>query len=321
MKRKPNFFLILMLAGAMLFVSASCVSAPVGPENKHLKIVATVFPIYDWASHIAKDTDTEVTLLMDSGVDLHSFQPSVKDILTLTEADLFLYVGGESDQWIQNALKQPHNPDRISLNLLETLGTRAKQEETVEGMEKEDDEEDQALDEHIWLSLKNAEVLTEAIRNALSSLDPENRAVYESNAETYCAALDALDRKYEAAVRKAKVRTLLFGDRFPFRYLTDDYGLRYYAAFSGCSAETEASFETVRFLAEKADEYGLKAVLTIEGADKRLAETIIRNTASKSLKILSLDSMQSINKEDVLHGADYLAVMEKNLEVLKKALE
>ena len=172
----------------------------------------------------------------------------------------------------------------------------------------------------IWLSLKNAEVLVNAISKSLQELDPDNKDTYATNAAAYIERLSALDGEYQAAVDAATYKTVLFGDRFPFRYLVDDYGLSYYAAFVGCSAETEASFETVSFLAKKVDELKLPCVLTIEGAQHRIAETIVQNTAEKNQKVLTMDSMQSTTSKDVANGTTYLSVMEKNLSVLKEAL-
>ena len=154
----------------------------------------------------------------------------------------------------------------------------------------------------------------------MQELDPDNKSTYAANAAAYIEKLSALDGAYQSAVDGAAHKTVLFGDRFPFRYLVDDYGLRYYAAFAGCSAETEASFETVSFLAKKVDELGLPCVLTIEGAQHRIAETIVQNTAGKNQKVLTMDSMQSTTSKDVANGATYLSVMEKNLSVLKEAL-
>ena len=175
-------------------------------------------------------------------------------------------------------------------------------------------------DEHVWLSLKHAETLVTAIANTLQELDSANKDTYAANASSYIEKLYALDGAYQPAVNGAARKTVLFGDRFPFRYLVDDYGLRYYAAFAGGSAETEASFETVSFLAKKVDELGLPCVLTIEGNNHKLAETIVRSTAGKKQKVLTMDSMQSTTSKDVANGATYLSVMEKNLSVLKEAL-
>ena len=316
-----------LLLTFVLFLSLCPVSG-LAEEAGKIRVVTTIFPIYDWVREIAGDTgNTEITLLLDSGVDLHSFQPSAQDILKVATCDLFIYVGGESDEWAEDALAEAVNPDMVVISLVEALGENAKAEEIVEGMEAEEEEEGEEgeeeepeIDEHVWLSLRNAQVFTSAIADALAQKDPANADSYRANAEAYCAKLAALDAAYAEAVDSAAHKTLLFGDRFPFRYLTDDYGLAYYAAFAGCSAETEASFETVIFLAKKTDELQLPAVLTIEGKDHRIAETIIGSTADKNRKLLTLNSMQGTTANDIEQGATYLKIMEDNLAVLKEAL-
>ena len=187
---------------------------------------------------------------------------------------------------------------------------------------KEDmlEHEEKEYDEHVWLSLKNAETLVGAISNALQELDPDSKDTYAANADAYVQKLSALDAEYRKAVSAGTYKTVLFGDRFPFRYLADDYGLNYYAAFAGCSAESEASFETISFLAKKVDELKLPCVLTIEGAQHKIAVTIVKNTTEKNQKVLTMDSMQSTTSQDVANGTTYLSVMEKNLDVLKEAL-
>lgn len=290
-------------------------------------VVATIFPVYDWVREVAGD-DVDLTLLLDNGVDLHSYQPTAQDIMKVATCDMFVYVGGESDDWVEDALSEAVNPDMVVVNLVEAMGEDIKMEEIVEGMEREEDEheadahedhEDEA-DEHVWLSLRNAQKLVKVLASALGEADPANAERYAANADAYAEKLAALDAEYAAVCEGADYDTLLFGDRFPFRYLTDDYGLKYYAAFSGCSAESEASFETVVFLAGKLEELQLPAVMTIEGSDGRLAETVVQATGSRDAKILTLDSMQSTTGEDLKNGATYLSIMEENLEVLRQAL-
>ena len=503
MKKITALLLALMMLAGVL---AGCGKPKDAGKAGKLKVVTTIFPAYDWVRAILGDKaeNAEITMLLDNGVDLHSYQPTADDIVKISDCDLFIYVGGESDGWVKNALKSAANRNMKVINLLEVLGESVKTEETVEGMQEaehahdhskevstfEDHEvQDRSLsdwegswqsaypfaldgtlddafaamaeegemtadeyktyyqngyktditnidiagdhiaftyedgkkvgsdykyigyyiqnwstgtkaamyrfeavdrtsgapvyiefndhmiesaapehfhirmsnesfdaivdpekswptffpadmtgedlcehmeghghdhgeekDEHVWLSLKNAKTLVGAISNALQEFDPDNKDTYATNAAAYIEKLSALDGAYQSAVDGAAHKTVLFGDRFPFRYLVDDYGLRYYAAFAGCSAETEASFETVSFLAKKVDELGLPCVLTIEGAQHRIAETIVQNTAGKKQKVLTMDSMQSTTSKDVANGATYLSVMEKNLSVLKEAL-
>ena len=306
-------------------------AAPAGSQaqsaaDEKIRIVTTIFPEYDWVREILGDKadSAEITMLLDNGVDLHSYQPTADDIIKLSDCDLFVYVGGESDGWVDDALKNAANKNRKVINLLDVLGDSVKEEETVEGMQAEEedheDHEEKEYDEHVWLSLKNAKTLVGAISAALQALAPDNKDTYAANADAYGQKLSALDAEYQKAVSAGTYKTLLFGDRFPFRYLVDDYGLSYYAAFAGCSAESEASFETVSFLARKVDEGKLPCVLTIEGKNHRIAETIVQNTAGKNQKILTMDSMQSTTAQDVARGTTYLSLMAKNLDVLKEAL-
>ena len=181
-------------------------------------------------------------------------------------------------------------------------------------------EHEEEIDEHVWLSLRNAGKLVQVIADSLAEIDAANAGTYLANSAAYLEKLAALDAEYQKAVDSASIKTLLFGDRFPFRYLVDDYGLNYYAAFSGCSAESEASFQTIVFLAQKVDELGLHAVMTLENSLSRIAETVVSTSQAKDAKILSMDSMQSTTSNDVEAGVTYLSVMESNLQILKDAL-
>lgn len=321
----------LLLALFMLVgVLAGCGKQNDTNQTDKLSIVTTIFPEYDWVREILGDKadNAEITMLLDNGVDLHSYQPTADDIVKISDCDLFIYVGGESDEWVEDALRNAANRNMKVINLLEVLGDSVKTEEIVEGMQEEEHEHEDAeeheheeeADEHVWLSLKNAKMLVRVISKALQELDPDNKDIYAANADAYVKKLSALDAEYQAAVDAASNKTILFGDRFPFRYLVDDYGLRYYAAFVGCSAETEAGFETISFLAKRVDELKLPCVLTIEGAQHKIAETIVRNTTAKNQRVLTMDSMQSTTSKDVKNSTTYLSVMEKNLSVLKEAL-
>ena len=297
-------------------------------KTEKVKIVTTIFPEYDWVRQIAGDkvSDMDITMLLDNGVDMHSYQPAADDIMKISDCDLFIYVGGESDEWVNDALKEAVNKDMQVIDLLDVLGEQVKIEELVEGMqdaehEEEEEHEEKEYDEHVWLSLKNAETLCDAIAEALGNADPDNKAVYDTNKAAYIDQLVSLDNQYREVVDQASMKTLLFGDRFPFRYMVDDYGLSYYAAFAGCSAESEASLETISFLAKKIDELGLKYVMTIEKSDQKIAKTIIENTQNKDQSILTLDSMQSTTSADVANGMTYLSIMEGNLNILKEALQ
>ena len=324
MKRIASIVLCVVLLAGIL---PGCRSEDVRKSGR-LSIVTTIFPIYDWCREILGEEagNTDLTMLLDSGVDLHSYQPTAADIIRISDCDVFICVGGESDEWTEDALGGADaNPDRITVKLLDALGSLVKEEELAEGMEAEEEEggeeEGPEYDEHVWLSLKNASVLVNALADAIASADPDRAETYRANAAAYREKLEELDGRYAEAVKAGNKSALLFGDRFPFRYLADDYGLEYYAAFAGCSAETEASFGTIVFLAQKTDELGLTSVCQIESADGSIARTVAENTASGEKTILTLDSLQSVTAKDVSEGTTYLSVMEKNLTVLADALK
>ncbi|MCR4726184.1 MAG: metal ABC transporter substrate-binding protein [Clostridia bacterium] len=354
MKKKIICLICILLFAALSLAPLSACSKK---DDGKIKVVCTIFPVYDWAMNVIGDKkdDFSVTLLQDSGADLHSYQPTVADLAAIAEADVFVYVGGESDEWVEDALRSVKNKNMAALDLISILGDKALVEEIVEGMQHDHDhdhdhedededhdrdhededhdhededqdhdhdheEEEGELDEHVWLSLKNAEIFTQAIANAIMKADEENKETYSANAKNYIASLHALDQSYAAAIQASPRDTLLFGDRFPFRYLVEDYGLKYYAAFVGCSAESNASFETIRFLASKADELSLKVILKIENSKNEIAEGIKNASTAKNQSIMVLDSLQSANKKEYASGRNYLSVMESNLEVLKTAL-
>ena len=342
-------------AGASAAAGTKNQNADGAESSQKLQVVATIFPEYDWVKEILGDQadNVDLTLLLGNGTDMHSFQPTMADILKVSTCDVFIYVGGESDAWVADVLKGAGNPDRRAINLMEVLGDQAKEEEVVEGMQDEDghthveaddhgtvtdgenaanadieadaaddhsQDDDLEYDEHVWLSLRNASLFCDTIAEALGEADPDNAQLYQRNADAYEEKLAALDEEYQAAVEQSQTKTVLFADRFPFRYLVDDYNLSYYAAFTGCSAETDASFETITFLAGKLDELKLPVVLTIENSDQKVAKAVIENTKTKDQKILPLNSMQSVTTKEVEEGTTYLSIMENNLQILKEAL-
>lgn len=301
-------------------------------ETKKLSIVTTIFPAYDWVKQVVGDNkNVEISFLIDKGVDLHSYQASAADIAKITDSDLFVYVGGESDDWAEDIIKE--NPNLKYINMVDSIGEAALAEELVEGMQDEEEHENESeehaneeseheegeeeIDEHVWLSIKNAETVVSAIEAKLAEIDPDNKAEYEKNANDYLAKLDELDKEYKDTLSSIQNKTIIVGDRFPFRYLVNEYGINYYAAFKGCDAGSEASFETVKFLANKMDELNMSDIFIIDGSKGDLAKTIVDNTKDKNAKVLVLDSMQSTKSSD---NASYLDIMKKNLEVLKEVL-
>lgn len=314
-------------------------------ENK-LSVVTTIYPEFSWTKSILGNQadSVKLELLMKNGVDLHSYKPTAHDVAKIASADMVIYVGGESDEWIKDALAASPKKGRIEINLMDVLGDRVKAEEIVEGMQAEEEHEHNKVaepaevthkdehehhhhdeevenDEHVWLSLKNAEIIVKKIAEELSKLDAAHAIIYKQNTDAYVAQIQSLNAEYRETVEKAVRKTVLFGDRFPFRYLVDDYSIKYYAAFVGCSAESEASFETIAFLAGKMDAESLPVIFTIENSNGKIAKAVlVASKKSQNAQILILNSMQSVTEKQIAEGIDYLSLMKSNLDVLKKAL-
>ena len=313
MKKLFIFILSLVL---IVTVFSSCQKPETTQEKDGITVVTTIFPVYDWTRNVAGD-NCNVIYLDESGTDMHSFEPTAKDILTLAQADVFIHIGGVSDEWVNGAVESANNPELITLSLMDVTGVL--EEEIIDGMEHDDDDDHDIAeyDEHIWLSLRKAKVAVSAIAETLGKADNANKDKYTANAESYNAKLTSLDGKFSDCVNNANQKTLLFADRFPFRYFTEDYSLEYFAAFPGCSAESEASFETMTFLIEKTKELSLPYILIIENSDSKIAQTISNETGAG---ILSLNSCQSVTKNDINNGITYISAMEKNLQTITEAL-
>lgn len=325
---------------AIMIVFSGCVAGreEAATEDEKMQILCMTFPLYDWTRQVTEgcEDNIEVSLLMDQGTDPHNYQPTTEDIIRISEADIIVYVGGESDLWMEDVLASIPAEQREKqqyLNMMEVLGTSLREEEHIEGVEQiqgqahgevEDGEERHTgaaeYDEHIWLSVKNASVCVQAIAATVMDQDQEDSRIVAENAESYLAKLQDLDEQFADIAAEAPLDRVLFADRFPFLYLMKDYGLEYDAAFPGCSTETEASFEMVIFLAGRLDEYDLPAVLVMEDGNQRIAETVIANTADKDQEILALNSMQSVTAAEIGQGVTYLSIMQENLGVLRKAL-
>ena len=363
--KKISFCGLAFALFATLSSLVACNSSEKKLEQSKLSIVTTIYPEYAWVKEIlgTRADSVDLTLLIKNGVDLHSYKPTAQDIAKIASANMVVYVGGESDEWIKDALEASPKNDRTEINLMVALGDRVKAEEVVEGMQGEtkderretkeehhhhdehadastssatlehhnehaehhhhhDNEEEIENDEHVWLSLKNAEILVQKIAEELSKIDATHASAYKQNAAAYIAKIKSLDTEYRAAIESAARKTILFGDRFPFRYLVDDYGLKYYAAFVGCSAESEASFETIAFLAGKMDSLSLPAIFTIEKGNQKIARAILEaSKSSKEAQVLTLNSMQSVTEQQIAEGFSYLSIMESNLDVLKQAIK
>ena len=297
-------------------------------KSNKVNILCTIFPQYDWTRSILGNADnfTNLSLLVKSGVDLHNYQPSTADIVQISTCDLLIYVGGESDAWLKDALANATNKNMKVISLMDVLKDSLKEEEFIEGMQEEteceeDSDSETEYDEHVWLSVKNAKILCNEIADSICSLVPENAETYKENLQAYLEELNNLDMTYASVIKNSPRKTILVCDRFPLRYLTDDYKLNYYAAFAGCSAETEASFETIAFLSNKLKEEKMPAVLVLDQSDEKIAKTVILNAKLPKTDILKIDSMQSTTLRQSFNGKTYISTMQENLEALQKALK
>lgn len=351
-----KFILYVLTIGLLLLTNACRDKDLVVEEKVKLNIVTNIFPTYDWVREITEGGDVNISYLTDTGVSLHNYEPSAEDIKKIKESDLFVYLGSHSDKWADKILSE--NPDLKVIKLMDVLEANILDEEVKEGMEDhhdhdhdhehddhdhkdvehghdhdhEDEEHDHNQkghdehhhdhhheDEHVWLSIKNAQLICKAIEEKLSEIDSKNKNLYEKNLNNYLQKLTNLDNEYIKEINSSKDKTLVFADRFPFRYLTEDYDLDYYAAFTGCSADAEASFDTIVFLVKKLDELNINSVFTLTDSDGKIARTIIENS-KKDIKILKLNSMESVNK-DQAQEATYIDYMKDNLKSIIQGLE
>lgn len=309
MKKKIASLLAVCMLGSVLVGCGGPVEVDKDGDGK-LEIICTVYPAYDWVSQVAGDK-ANVTYLLDSGVDLHNFQPSVKELVNIKESDLFIYVGGHSDDWAADIIDRSFN----SVSLLELAGEYTLDEQEVEGMQEEEGGHSHVHeDEHIWMSVNGAQVIVEGIVDTLVEIDPDNAKYYEDNGAAYLDELDELEDLYEESLSPFAGDTIIVADRFPFLYLVSDYNLEYFAAFSGCSSELEVSFETLKFLSDKYEELDHTYIFQIEESTQKIGATIL----GSSEHILTLNSMQSITGD--VSEISYISIMKENLSVLLKAL-
>ena len=311
-------------------------------ENKKISVVATIFPQYDFVRQIAGD-NVELKMLLKPGEETHSYEPTPQDIIAIQNSDLFIYVGGENDAWVEDILESMPDDGRKTLKLVDCVDT--VEEEHVEGMKEErghdhedhdeDDaehEEDEAdheehgqeethsvheIDEHVWTSPVNAVKIVEQIKEELCEIDPENASDYEENAEAYVAQLNELDQEFQDVVDHSKRKLMIFGDRFPFRYFAEEYDLDYYAAFSGCASDTEPSAATMAFLINKVRDENIKTVLKMELSNENIAKAIAEAT---NADVKEFYSCHNLTAEQFADGETYLSLMEKNVETLREVL-
>lgn len=300
---------IIILIGVFLLSACSF-----NQKEYKLNIVTSNFVSYDFVRSIIKDVDSaNVTMLVPVGSDIHDYEPSPKDIINIKNSDLFIYVGGESDAWVDSIMSSLEEVKKIKLMDYVFL----MDEEEVEGMQINENEEETEKDEHIWTSLINSQILLDAIRNEIVLIDEDNKEIYNQNADNYINEINDIHLKIKDTIEKAKNNELIFADRFPFLYFVKDYNLKYYAAFPGCAHETEASAKTISFLINKIKEDNINSVLTIELSNQQIAKTIKEETG---VNIYTLNSLHNISKEEFESGVTYVSAMKNNLEILKKVL-
>ena len=280
-------------------------------------IISTTFPGYDFARAVTGDS-TKLKMLVSPGTEIHNFEPTPQDIIDINNSDLFIYVGGESDEWVERLLENNEIPTDKTLRLMDII--KPLEEEHVEGMEEEHDHDhhEDEHDEHIWTSPVNAAKIVEAIKDKLTKIYPSEAVLYQKNAEAYVNRLFSIDYQIRGIINNSNKKELIFGDRFPFRYFSNEYGLDYFAAFPGCSEQTEASSSTIAFLIDKVKADDIKVVLKIELTDGKLANTIAEATGAK---VLELNSAHNISLSDFDSGLTYTDIMEQNLKVLEEALK
>lgn len=297
--------ILLIMICLLAFAAASA-------AESRLNVVATDFPCYDFARQVCGD-HADVTLLIHPGVEVHSYEPSPADILAISEADLFVYIGGEGDAWVENILDGFDGEGPATLRMMDAV-----QPIEEEGEHDHDHEHDEPeYDEHIWTSPKNAEAMIAAASDALAALDPDHASIYADNAQAYIDQIAEIDADIEALVSGAARRTLVFADRFPFLYFVRAYGLDYVAAFPSCTAETEPTPQTILALIQAVQENGVPCVYTIEMSTQAVARTVAEETGAQ---IQTLHSIQTVTQDEFDAGETYVTLMRRNVDALRKGL-
>lgn len=328
--KKIRKFAVLALALMPVLILSGCETdiRTVSKDEGKVKVVTTIFPQYDFVRQIAGE-NVELSMLLKPGEETHSYEPTPQDIIQIQNCDLFIYVGGENDEWVEDILDSVDTSGMELLRLVDCVET--VNEEHVEGMKEErghdhdheeadihmEDHETGTPDEHVWTSPENAENIVENIAEVLCGLDRKHAATYQKNKEAYEAELEKLDRAFRQTVEAAEARPLLFGDRFPFRYFADAYGLDYYAAFPGCASDTEPSAATMAFLINKVKEEKIPVVLKMELSNANISEAIAEATGAE---VRTFYSCHNLTAEQFESGETYLSMMKKNVETLKEAL-
>ena len=314
-----KIFVYIVCAVLVMAALAGCTkteqATQSGVNTGKLSIVTTIFPPYDFARAVAGDI-AEVNMLIDPGAEVHTYDPTPDDMIAIQNCDVFIYIGGENDAWVDTVLGSMDTSGKTIIRLMDVV--TPVEEETVEGMQEEEHEHEPEFDEHIWTSPKNAILMIDAIAEALGGIDSENANTYAQNAQRYTAQIQQVDEQIQAVVDKAQRKLIVVADRFPFRYLVEEFGLDYYAAFSGCSSESDVSPGTLAFLMDKVEEYGIHYVYTIEFSNQLVAKAVCEQTGAQ---MLLLHSCHNVTNDDFDAGVTYLSLMQQNATNLQKGLE
>lgn len=314
--KKSRFFCALtaLTFGLSLCACSANVNTSDAKQSDRLSIVTSNFPAYDFAKNVAGDA-ADVTMLLPPGAESHSFEPTPQNIIEIKECDVFIYNGGESESWIDDILESATGSDQKRIAMIDCVNVL--EEEITEGMQAEQGEDEPEYDEHVWTSPLNAQKIVTSISQTLSQADSDNAELYAANADAYNEQLSELDASLREITGSGVRKTIVFGDRMPFRYLAEEYGLDTFAAFPGCASETEASASTIAFLIDKVRDDGIPVVFHLELSNEKLADTICADTGAKSLL---LHSCHNVTKDDFDSGVTYVELMKRNAENLKEAL-
>ena len=305
--------LLTAVATALCLCSCASQNEADNKDSQKLKIISTVFPPYDLARQIAGD-NADISILLPPGSESHTYEPTAKEIIEIQNCDIFLYIGGENEQWAEKIISSNKSDSVKTVKLIDCVKTL---EESDLHEEEHEEEHSHETDEHIWTSPKNEQLMLTAVYDAICEADPENKAVYTKNKDSYNEQLTELDKAYKEAVGNAKNKTIIMADKFPFRYLAEEYGLDFYAAFSSCSDESEPSAAAMTSLISKIKELKIPVVYYLEFSSTKVADTLCSETGASSLM---LHSCHNVSKEDLEKGISYVDLMKQNLENLKTAL-
>ena len=310
---------IVLFCITSILLFSGCTGKSDITEGEKLSVVCTSFPQYDWVRNIVGEvSDVEISLIIDNGTESHSYQATADDIIKIKNSDIFIFNGGKSDSSFDKIAEQNRHEGWISINMMNSIPEKLLYEDIFES--ESHNHHESTYDEHIWLSLNNSIELCHIITDELSKADPENSNIYKTNCENYTTVLENLNLRYKELVSGSAKKEIILADRHPFKYLMNDYNLKCYAAFPGCSSDTEASFETVITLAKKIDELGITKIAVTENSNSSIAESVISASAAESIDIITMNSIQSVSQKDIDSGLTYISAMESNLEALTKLL-